>query len=60
MILFESGGVVALLLLEGEVICAHAGDSRLYVLHGAELVQLTRDHSRVREMIDGYLGRTRK
>lgn len=33
----------------------HVGDSRLYQLHGGEFYQVTRDHSRVQEMID--LGR---
>ena len=31
---------------------AHAGDSRLYVLRGGNLVAVTQDHSRVQQMID--------
>ena len=30
----------------------HVGDSRLYQLHGGQFYQVTRDHSRVQEMID--------
>ena len=37
--------IVTLMLEEGRATCAHVGDSRLYRLRGAELTQLTRDHS---------------
>ncbi|HET9576776.1 MAG TPA: protein phosphatase 2C domain-containing protein [Usitatibacter sp.] len=31
---------------------AHAGDSRLYVMRGGELIAATQDHSRVQQLID--------
>lgn len=34
------------------VYIGHVGDSRLYQLHGGQFYQVTRDHSRVQEMID--------
>lgn len=36
---------VALLFRSGEVWCAHVGDSRLYRMRGANLQQLTEDHT---------------
>ncbi len=44
--------VVAVGLQENCLCCAHVGDSRLYRLRGEELVQLTRDHSLVQELLD--------
>lgn len=39
--------------LEGEVVSAHVGDSRLYRLHEARLSLLTRDHTMLQEQVDG-------
>lgn len=44
--------VVALFHAAGMTV-AHIGDSRLYRLRGAQLDQLTRDHSLLQEQIDG-------
>lgn len=41
-----------LLLHEEGVIYGHVGDSRIYRLRGTELIQLTRDDSLLRELID--------
>lgn len=43
--------VVCALVADGVAYIAHAGDSRAYLLHNG-LLQLTRDHSVVQEMID--------
>lgn len=43
--------VVCALVTDGVAYIAHAGDSRAYLLH-TELLQLTRDHSVVQEMVD--------
>jgi protein phosphatase len=40
----------------GEYFLAHVGDSRAYLLRGADLSQLTRDHTLVQELVDA--GRT--
>jgi serine/threonine protein phosphatase PrpC len=51
-----SGSTVAVLLaLERHVISLWAGDSRVYRSREGQLVQLTRDHSDVQEMLDGGL-----
>jgi serine/threonine protein phosphatase PrpC len=44
--------VVVLLAQGGFYACLWAGDSRLYRLRNGELVQLTRDHSQVWEMVE--------
>ncbi len=43
--------VVAALIEDDAVNVAHVGDSRVYLLHGDELTQLTSDHSWVNEQI---------
>ncbi|MBC8109434.1 MAG: LysM peptidoglycan-binding domain-containing protein, partial [Verrucomicrobia bacterium] len=43
---------VVVMLKEKEVFFAHAGDSRLYLLRNGKLAPLTKDHSRVQEMIE--------
>ena len=43
---------VACIVQAGRAFWAHAGDSRLYVLRGGELVASTTDHSRVQQMIE--------
>jgi serine/threonine protein phosphatase PrpC len=47
--------VVALMGVGRFYACLWAGDSRLYRLRGGVLEQLSRDHSRVQEMIDANL-----
>ena len=42
----------SLLFYEGYVIHAHVGDSRIYRLRNGHLMQLTHDHSLVRELIE--------
>lgn len=51
------GSTTVALLVHGERFAAiWAGDSRIYVLRGGELHQLTRDHTQVRDLVDrGYL-----
>jgi serine/threonine protein phosphatase PrpC len=44
--------VVALLLRSDRFDCAWAGDSRLYICRDGALKQVSRDHSRVQEMVD--------
>ena len=44
--------VVALVMIGRRFAVLWAGDSRLYLLRGGELVQLTRDHSQVQALID--------
>ncbi|MEO8878112.1 MAG: protein phosphatase 2C domain-containing protein, partial [Polyangiaceae bacterium] len=43
--------VVALLLHPGGVEVAHVGDSRIYLVHGSQVVPLTRDHSVVEQLV---------
>ena len=44
---------VAVLLVDARhFVCLWVGDSRIYLLRGNELLQLTRDHSLVQEMVD--------
>jgi PPM family protein phosphatase len=44
--------VVAALLHAGGTEIAHVGDSRCYFAHEGQIVQLTKDHSMVQEMVD--------
>lgn len=44
--------VVAALLTETLACIAHVGDSRLYLLRDGRLTQITRDHSRVQELVE--------
>jgi protein phosphatase len=43
--------LTALLLLDDTALIAHVGDSRVYLLRGGELSQVTDDHSLVAEMV---------
>jgi PPM family protein phosphatase len=43
---------VACIVQGGRAFWAHAGDSRLYVLRGGELIARTQDHSKVQQMIE--------
>ena len=50
--------IVVLIAYQGHYACLWAGDSRAYLLRGANFEQITRDHSMVQEMIDsGALAR---
>ena len=42
----------ALMLFGHEALLGHVGDSRVYLLRGSELHQLTKDHSLVQKLID--------
>lgn len=44
--------VVCAVVTGGEAYIAHAGDSRAYMLSGDKLIQLTRDHSMVQDMVE--------
>ncbi|MDP8256988.1 MAG: Stp1/IreP family PP2C-type Ser/Thr phosphatase [Candidatus Alcyoniella australis] len=44
--------ITALLVFQGEVILAHVGDSRAYLLRDGELYQLSKDHSEVQLMVE--------
>lgn len=49
----NSASTVAVLMLDGRYfLCLWAGDSRIYIWRQGELLQLTRDHSLVQEMIE--------
>lgn len=44
--------VVALLAFEEQFACVWAGDSRLYLLRGGVLTQLSRDHTELQDLLD--------
>jgi protein phosphatase len=46
---------VGVLLALEEITYAHIGDSRLYLLHGGKLDQITRDHTLVQEYVENGL-----
>ncbi|WP_042386408.1 MerR family transcriptional regulator [Streptacidiphilus melanogenes] len=49
----ESGTTLTALVWSGtELVLAHVGDSRAYLLRGGELLRLTTDHSHVRTLVD--------
>ena len=41
----------AVVLKDGAVECGHVGDSRLYLIRGDQIYQMTEDHSAVRSMV---------
>lgn len=50
--------IVAAIVRDGILHCAHVGDSRLYRYRDSELLQLSHDHSLVQELVDeGMLSR---
>jgi serine/threonine protein phosphatase PrpC len=44
--------LAALLAFEQQYACLWAGDSRVYMLHGGKLSQLSRDHTELQELLD--------
>jgi len=44
--------VIAVIIVDGTACIAHAGDSRVYILSGDSLRQVTKDHSIVQDLID--------
>lgn len=44
--------IIVAIVVENTVYIAHAGDSRAYMLSNDNIVQLTKDHSVVQEMVD--------
>jgi serine/threonine protein phosphatase PrpC len=47
--------VVAILVHQGGAEIAHVGDSRCYMIHGAQIFQVTKDHSIVQQMVDAQV-----
>ncbi len=53
--------VVGLAIADGQYRCFWAGDSRAYRVRDGQIVQLTRDHSLVQDLVDaGMLNPTRR
>jgi serine/threonine protein phosphatase PrpC len=44
--------LTAALVIGGELYVAHVGDSRCYIINRREILQVTRDHSVVQELVD--------
>jgi protein phosphatase len=44
--------LAALLAFERSYACMWAGDSRIYMLHGGKLSQLSRDHTEMQDLLD--------
>ena len=44
--------ITAALVTQGKAVWVHVGDSRLYLLRGSELAQITRDHTLVQFLLD--------
>ena len=54
----RGGGIIGatlavLLAFDGFYACVWSGDSRIYVVRGGEIVQLSRDHTEVQELLTG-------
>lgn len=47
--------IVIALVKDGKLFTANLGDSRIYIVRNGEIIQLTRDHSLVQQMIDSNL-----
>lgn len=44
--------VAALLAIDGSFACLWSGDSRIYLVRGGSIMQLSRDHTEVQELLD--------
>lgn len=44
--------LVAVLVIEHDVFCVNVGDSRMYLMKGSKIKQITKDHSYVQYLID--------
>src|SRR6516164_2853457 len=57
IVIDERGGVIVgatiavLLAFDGHYACLWAGDSRIYVVRGSKIVQLSQDHTEVEELL---------
>ncbi len=49
--------VAALIAYDGQYACIWSGDSRVYLVRGGDIVQISRDHTEVQELLDrGLIG----